>query len=330
MRAMAINGFGGPEVFEEIDMPDPMPGDGEVVITVHATSVNPVDYKIRDGRAERLCPAFPAILHADCAGTIAAVGAGIAGFATGDKVYAFATGIGGKPGALAERMAADARMVAHMPASLSFEEAAAIPLVMVTAWFCLVDMIDLAAGQSVLVQGGTGGVGHVAVQLAKARGAKVCATCGSDDKCRLAEDLGADAAYNYATTSPEDWAAAATGGAGFDYVFNTPGEPSIDSSVIAAKDFGTILDILGHFPTQPGFQAKWLTFKSVFAGRPIVSGDRADEVGEILTATAKMVADGKFRPLLDDRRFTFESIGDAHNTAEHGRPTGKVVVTNPW
>ena len=330
MRAMAINGFGGPEVFEQIEVPDPTPGESEVVIGVRATSVNPVDYKIRDGRAARLCPSFPAILHADCAGVIEAVGAGVTSFAQGDKVYSFATGIGGKPGALAERMAADSRMVAHMPVSLSFEEAAAIPLVMVTAWFCLIDMIELAAGQTVLVQGGTGGVGHVAVQLAKSRGAKVYATCGNDDKCRLAESLGADAAYNYATSSPEDWAAAATGGKGFDYVFNTPGEPSIDASVLAARDFGTILDILGHFPTQPGFQAKWLTFKSVFAGRPIVSGDRADEVGEILAATAKMVADGALRPLLDDRRFTFETIGEAHDTAEHGRPTGKVVVTNAW
>ena len=105
---------------------------------------------------------------------------------------------------------------------------------------------------------------------------------------------------------------------------------SIDASVLAARDFGTILDILGHFPTQPGFQAKWLTFKSVFAGRPIVSGDRADEVGEILRASAQMVADAKLRPLIDERRFTFDTIAEAHHTAEHGKPTGKVVVTNPW
>lgn len=330
MRAMAINSFGGPEVFEEIDVADPKPADGEVVIGVRASSVNPVDYKTRDGRAARLCPSFPAILHADCAGVVESVGPGVTGFAPGDKVYSFATGIGGKPGALAEHMAADARMVAPMPASLSFDEAAAIPLVMVTAWFCLVDMIDLAAGDTVLVQGGTGGVGHVAVQLAKARGARVFATCGSDEKCRLAEELGAEKAYNYATSSPSDWVADATGGAGFDYVYNTPGDPSIDASVLAARDFGTILDILGHFPNEPGFQGKWLTFKSVFAGRPIVSGDRADEVGMILRATADMVSAGQFRPLIDDRRFTFETIGDAHQTAEHGSPTGKVVVTNPW
>ncbi len=133
-----------------------------------------------------------------------------------------------------------------------------------------------------------------------------------------------------AASAPAEWGADATNGAGFDYVYNTPGEPSIDASVLAVKDFGTILDILGHFPTQPGFQAKWLTFKSVFAGRPIVSGDRAEEVGEILTATADMVAGGDFRPLVDERQFTFDSIGDAHQTAEHGSPTGKVVVTNSW
>jgi NADPH2:quinone reductase len=113
-------------------------------------------------------------------------------------------------------------------------------------------------------------------------------------------------------------------------VLNTPGLPSVDSSVQAVKDFGTILDILGHFPTQPGFQAKGLTFKSVFAERPIMTGDRASEVGEILTTAAELVEGGTLRPLLDDRRFTFATIGEAHRTAEHGRPTGKVVVTNPW
>lgn len=329
MRAMQISEFGGPEVFQQVEVPDPAAGDGEVVIGVRASSVNPVDYKIRDGRAARLWPALPAILHADCAGVVESVGAGVTDFSVGDEVYSFATGLGGKPGALAERMAADARMVAPKPASLSFEEAAALPLVTMTVWYCLVDMIDIRPGDTVLVQGGTGGVGHVAVQIAKWRGGHVYATCGSAEKCEIAESLGARKAYDYSGTTPQDWVEDATDGAGFDVVFNTPGAASIDASVLATRDFGTILDILGDFPVERGFQAKWLTFKSVFAGRPIVSGDNPEQVGAVLRTASELVAEGKLRPLLDDRRFTFDTVADAHRAAE-GSPTGKVVLTNSW
>ncbi len=328
MRAIGINGFGGPDVFQELAMPKPDPVAGEVVIDVRASSVNPVDYKIRDGRAARLCPNLPAVLHADCAGVVHAVGAGVSRFREGDEVYAFANGIGGRPGALAEFMAADARMVAAKPPSLTFEEAAALPLVTVTVWFCYFDRHDLQPGETVLVQGGTGGVGHVAVQLAAWRGAQVHATCGSAEKCRIAESLGAIRAFDYGAASAADMRAATEGGQGFDTVFNTPGAPSVDSSVELARDFGTILDILGHFPTRPGFQGKWLAFKSVFAGRPMVSGDRVEAVGEILEKAAELVAEGSLRPLVDARRFGFTEVGAAHEYAEHGRPTGKVVLTN--
>ena len=330
MRAMAISAFGGPDVFHEIEVARPEPGSGEVLIRVAASSVNPVDYKIRDGRAAGLCPNFPAILHADCAGTVEAVGDDVDGFVPGDEIYCFATGIGGKPGALAEFMAADARMVAHKPASLSFEAAAALPLVTITAWFCLFDRVLLKPGDTLLVQGGTGGVGHIAVQLAASHGAKVYATAGNPEKCRLAAELGATKAYDYTTTAVADYVADATGGEGFDYVFNTPGQPSVDASVLAARDLGTIIDILGHFPEQPGFQGKWLGFVSVFAGRPLVSDDRVDDVGRILREAAALVAAGKLKPLIDPSQFGFSEVGAAHDHAEHGKPTGKVVLTADW
>lgn len=328
MKAMAITKFSGPDAFELIEAPDPEPGPGEVVIAVRASSVNPVDYKIRWGYARRLCPRFPAILNSDCAGTISAVGPGVEGFAEGDEVYAFAGGMGGKPGALAEYMAADARMVAPKPASLSFEEAAVLPLVTVTAWFCYFDRGDLKSGESVLVQGGTGGVGHVAVQLARWKGAKVYAACGSEKKCRIAESLGAERAFDYTKTSPEEMFAAAPGGKGFDWVFNTPGVFAIDASVTAAREFGTILDILGHFPKERGFQDKWLSFMSVFAGRPMMSGDRIADVGEILRKAAELVGAGALRPLLDESRFGFSEVGFAQGYAEHFEPTGKVSLAN--
>ena len=308
-------------------MPDPSAGQGQVLIEVHATSINPVDYKVRDGRARFLAPSLPAILHPDCAGTVKAVGPGVTDFAIGDRVYAFASGLAGKPGALADLMVADARMVAKVPDQLNLEHAAALPLVTVTSWYCLVDRANIGTDQSVLIEGGTGGVGHVALQLAKSRGAEVFAVCGSDEKCQIAEQLGAKRAFNYNGTTPAEIVAASPGGRGFDVVFNTPGTPSIDRAVAVAAFGGTILDILGDFPQQPGFQAKWLTFASVFAGRSIVADVDQSGVGEILRAAARLIEQGQLRALVDPHRFTFSEIGKAHEFAEHGRPTGKVVVT---
>lgn len=330
MRAMIIRGYGGPEVFEQVDLPRPEPGAGEVLIRVRASSVNPVDYKIRNGRGAFLIPELPAILHGDCAGTVEAVGEGVSNFTPGDAVYSFSTGMAGKPGALAEYMVAPAHMIAKKPANLSFEEAAALPLVAVTCWHCLVDQADISPGHSLLVQGGTGGVGHVAVQLAKARGARVFATCGSPEKARLAESLGAEKAFDYRSETPEAMAEAAPGGQGYDFVFNTPGTPSINQSVIAARIEGTILDILGNFPTERGFQMKWLTFRSVFAARHILTGKDGAHIAHILREITRLAEEGKMRPLIDQRQFAFPQAGEAHQVAEHGSPTGKVVLTAEW
>ena len=330
MRAIALNEFGGPEVLKEIEVPKPTATEGQVVIEVRASSVNPVDYKIRDGRGAFLCPDFPAILHADCAGIVAEVGPGVTGFEAGDEVYAFSSGLMGKPGALAEFMAADARMMAPKPKPLSFEEAAALPLVTATAWYSLIDCFDIGAKHTILVQGGTGGVGHVAVQLAKSRGAKVFATCGSDEKCEIAKSLGADDAFNYRTMKVKDYVDQATGGAGFDVVYNTPGASAIDQSVAAAGFRGTILDILGDFPVEPGFAMKWLNFSSIFAGRSLIADVDQEHVGEILRETAKLVEAGQLRPLIHEQRFTFAQAGEAHRVAEHDRPTGKVFLTAVW
>ena len=327
MKALAINGFGGPEVFEEIETPRPRPAQGQVLIEVHASSVNPVDYKIRDGRASFLCPRFPAVLHPDCAGVVQETGPGVSGLESGDQVYAFASGIGGKQGALADFMLADERMVARKPERLSMMEAAALPLVTVTAWYCLVDKASVGPGTSVFVQGGTGGVGHVAVQLAKARGARVFASCGDEEKRRLAEELGAEQAFNYRTETVEEIVAASPEGRGYDVVFNTPGAASIDHSVSIAAFGGVILDILGDFPMKPGFQMKWLSFVSVFAGRSILMDVDQAHVGHILRAVAELVDQGRMRPLIEPKSFTFDQVGEAHKHAEHNRPTGKVVLS---
>lgn len=208
-------------------------------------------------------------------------------------------------------------------------EAAALPLVTVTAWYCLVEQAEVGPGMSVFVEEGTGGVGHVAIQTAKSHGARVFAACCKEEKCRIAKDLGAERAFNYREASSEEMVAASPGGRGFEVVFNTPGTASIDQSVLIAAFDGTILDILGHFPTAPGFQMKWLKLVSVFAGHSILMDVNQDSVGRILKAATDLVEKVKLRPVVDPKRSSLSDVGKAHAYAEHEHLTGKIVLSNP-
>jgi NADPH2:quinone reductase len=154
----------------------PVAGAGEVLVQIHASGVNPLDTKIRAGAAPHARHTLPGILGIDMAGVVQEVGAGVTRFRRGDEVYGMTGGVGGVQGSLAEYAAVDAALLAPKPANLSMREAAAMPLVVITAWEGLVDRAGVAAGQSVLIQGGAGGVGHVAVQIARAVGAQVFAT----------------------------------------------------------------------------------------------------------------------------------------------------------
>jgi NADPH2:quinone reductase len=194
MKAVAVNNFGPPQVFQVMELPEPELKPGHVLIKVAASSVNPIDFKIRSGAVKGLAPDFPAILHGDVAGIVAAVGAGVTAFKPGDEVYGCAGGVKGLGGALADYMLADADLVALKPASLSMAEAAALPLVAITAWLGLFDRARLEAGQTILVHAATGGVGHIALQLAKQAGAKVFTTGSSEEKLRIGQELGADVA----------------------------------------------------------------------------------------------------------------------------------------
>lgn len=181
-------------------MPRPEVRAGYVLIRVAASSVNPHDCNVRKGAApSTIVPAFPAILHGDVAGIIEDVGEGVTAFHRGDEVYACAGGVKGTSGVLADYMLADADLVALKPKSLSMVQAAALPLAALTTWEGLVDRAQVHAGQTVLVHGATGGVGHLAIQLAKARGAHVFATASTAEKARIARALGVDAAIEYRT-----------------------------------------------------------------------------------------------------------------------------------
>ena len=201
MKAVCIRSFGGPEVLELADVEKPQPGNDEVLIRVRAASVNPVDYKIRSGtypvvKQDQL----PKVLGRDVAGEIERTGREVRNFKEGDTVYAM---LDGGPGGYAEYVTLRADLVAPKPGQLDYRAAAAVPLAGLTAWQGLFDHGHLQPGQRVLIHGGAGGVGHLAVQFAKARGATVVTTVGADD-VEFAKHLGADQVVDYKHERFED------------------------------------------------------------------------------------------------------------------------------
>jgi NADPH:quinone reductase len=331
MKAFAIEQFGSPNAFTKIDLPIPEVFPDHVLIRVAATSINPVDYKIRQGVVADIAPGFPAILHGDVAGTIAAVGAMVAQFSIGDEVYACAGGVKGSGGALAEYMLADARLVAHKPKSITMAEAAALPLVSITAWEGLIDRAKVQPGQKVLVYGATGGVGHIGVQLAKWAGATVYALVSSDEKAAIIQRLGADITINYRQQPVEEFVAEHTDGHGFDVVFDTVGNDNLQKAFKAAKLNGTVVSIVSLSQQDLTLlHAKGLTLHLVFMLIPMLFGvDRAHH-GEILSKLAQIVDEGKVHPLLDSKTFDMTEIASAHRHAESGQVIGKVVLTQSF
>jgi NADPH:quinone reductase len=240
MRAQVLKAFGGPENFQLTEIPKPEVRPGMVLIRLAATSVNAVDLKIRGGLP--IGPELPAVLGADVAGTIEAVGSGVIDFVPGDEVYGCAGGVKGHGGALAEYMLADARLIAPKPARLSMREAAALPLVAITAWDGF-ERSQLSAADHVLVHGGVGGVGHFAVQLAKATGARVATTVSSREAAEMARSLGADETINYREEKVEAYVDRLTAGRGFDVVFDTVGGDNLKASFTAAAATGRVIAI---------------------------------------------------------------------------------------
>lgn len=223
MKSQIIQSFGEPSVFQYKEISKPELKPGHVLIQVKATSVNPIDTKVRAGAVPAVAPEFPAVLHGDVSGLVSAVGEGVTEFKIGDEVFGCAGGFRGTGGALAEFMLADADLLAHKPKNLTMEEAAALPLVSITAWEALFNRARLIPGQNILIHGATGGVGHIAIQLAKWGGATVYTTASSQEKLEIGTRLGADITINYREESVHDYVQKYTNGKGFDVVFDTVG-----------------------------------------------------------------------------------------------------------
>jgi NADPH2:quinone reductase len=328
MNAQVINKFGDYSVFETSNLPKPEVKPGYVLIRVLATSVNPIDCKIRAGNVPAITATFPAVLHGDVAGVIEAVGENVTEFKVGDEVYGCAGGLKNEDGALAEFMLADAKLIAIKPKSLSMAETAALPLVSITAWEALFEKIKISAGQKILVHAGTGGVGHIAIQLAKWAGADVYATVSSSDKADIAKSLGATDTINYHKETVADYVKRLTDGKGFDIVFDTVGGENIDKSIEAIKLYGQVITIqtANANPNLGALQLKSGTLHVVFMLLPLIYNIQRERHGEILKQITHLVDKEILKPLLDPKQFSFENVGDAHALLESGKAMGKVVV----
>lgn len=327
MRAMTISEFGATDVFQLTTLPLPQVKPGHVLIKVMATSVNPLDYKLRQGLLPTLITEFPMVLHGDVAGVITEVAGDVKDFVVGDEVYGCVGGLLGLSGALAEYVLADTALIARKPKKLDFAKAAALPLVALTAWEGLVTYAKLQAKQSILIHGGTGGVGHIAIQLAKWLGAEVYTTVSSPEKAALCQKLVAAQVINYKTNTTQDYVKQYTNGKGFDVVFDTIGGDNFDNSVQATAQFGQMISVFafGSYDLVPA-HIKGLTLHLLMQPLPLITGMNRAHYGNILKEISHLVDQDILRPLIDDKVFNIEDVALAHQHLESGKAVGKVVL----
>ncbi|WAI81792.1 MULTISPECIES: zinc-dependent alcohol dehydrogenase family protein [Achromobacter] len=252
MKAVVLNSFGGPEAFKLREVPKPVPQAGQVLVRVHATSINPLDYQVRRGDYPDLVP-LPAITGHDVSGVVEAVGPGVTAFAPGDEVW-YTPQIFDGPGSYAEYHVAAESIIGKKPPSLSHLEAASLTLVGGTAWEALVVRAGLRVGESILIHGGAGGVGHVAIQLAKAIGAKVYTTA-REANFEFARRMGADVVIDYAKEDYVDTVMRETGGRGVDVVFDTIGGDTLSRSADVLAQLGRVVSIVDIAQPQNLLQA---------------------------------------------------------------------------
>ncbi len=324
---MIVNTFGNSDVFELADIPKPQVKPGHVLVKIMATSVNTVDTMIRQMGADLpLSPATPALLGMDFAGVIEEVGDDVTEYKIGDEVYGCAGGLADLPGTLAQYIVADINLLALKPKNISMREAAALPLVAITAYEGL-QRAGIKSGQNVLVHGGSGGVGHIALQLARYFGANVFSTGGGEPQLALIEQLGATP-INYRTESVENYVKQHTDGAGFDIVFDSVGGTNMTNSFDAAALNGhvaTTVSMVELDLTTAHF--KGLSLHVVFMLIPMLHNFRRHEHAEILKALTTIVEAGGLTPILDDHEFDLTEIGKAHDRLASGQAMGKIVVS---
>ena len=301
MKAIRYDAFGPPSVLHYADAPRPAPAAGEVLVKVEAAGVNPIDWKLRKGGRGGAAPAAAVTPGFDVAGTVAAVGSGVKGFAKGDRVFALLD----KPGGYAEFAAVPVSRVAKTPKNVDSIHAAAIPTAAVTAWRALFDEGGLKRGQTVLIHGGAGGVGHFAVQLAKHAGARVIATASAENQ-EFLKSIGADVTVDYKTQRFEDFAK------DVDLVLDTVGGETLARSYGLVREGGTIVTIVTRLDDAQMKQ---------HGLRMPAEGSGSNHLDEI----AKLVGDGAVKVEISNT-FPLADAAKAHEQSETKHARGKIVL----
>jgi len=327
MKAMLLEKFGADYSFVQREIEKPVPMPGQVLIKVAGSSFNPIDNKIATlGDQLGFAPQAPAILGMDVSGVVEEVGGGMSRFEPGDRVFGCAGGLGRLPGALAEYMVADERLIAAAPRNMELADAAALPLVSITAWMGIFGKARVEPGETLLVHGGAGGVGHMAVQVGKYAGAEVYATVSDDTKAMVVESLGA-IPINYKETSVSQYVGDYTYGDGFDVVFDTIGGDNLDQSFRAAIIDGDVVSTVTRSTHDLSIMhSKSLSLHVVFTLLPLITGEGRSVFGTILSQVASLVDKDKLAVLLDEKRFDYTDIAEAHRYWESGNALGKIVI----
>ncbi len=329
MHSVLMTKVGLPEVLEyqQIETPE-IKTTSELLIRIQAAGVNPIDTKLRQG----LYPMdnLPAVLGCDGSGIVEAVGTGASKFKVGDEVYFFHGGIGPIQGNYAEFRTIEERFLARKPENLSFTEAAAAPLALITAWEALYDRAQIKAGQSVFINAGAGGVGHLAIQLAKIAGANVCTTASSEKKADFVRSLGADMVINYReqdfVEAIMDW----TDGKGADVVMDNVGSEWIEKSFSAVAHYGHFVTLL-----QPDKETDWTVARQRNIGihleimlSPLLFDlqDAQNHQTFILEECARYFDEGKLKIHIS-KSMPLAEAATAHAAIETGTTTGKIVLT---
>ncbi len=331
MKAVVMSTPGTPDVLTLEDVSDPqLTTPTEILIKLKAAGINPIDTKIRQ-RGTFYQDQMPAILGCDGAGIVEAIGSQVTEFKRGDEVYFCSGGLGkSQTGNYAQWAVVESHLVAHKPQSITFAEAAAAPLVLITAWESLYDRGRLEEGDTVLIHGGTGGVGHIAIQLAKLGGARGCTTVGTPDKARLARQLGADETILYKQTDFVQGVLNWTEGQGVDLAFDTVGKQTFFDTCGAVKVYGDLVTILQPDPsigTLKVARDRNLRISLELMLTPALKGlvKAQKHQTQILQQCATLIDEGKLKIHLS-QTFPLAEAATAHELLEKGAITGKVAL----
>lgn len=331
MKAVMLTGAGGTDMLKLMDVPDPVLEDPQdVLVRLHAAGLNPVDYKLR--RAGGFYPnRLPLILGCDGAGVVEAIGEAVTRFKVGDEVFFFNGGMGGDDqGNYAELTVIHQDYLAAKPTSLSMVEAASVPLVWLTAWEALFDRYSLQAGDTILIHGGAGGVGYIAVQIAKSAAAAVFTTISSAEKADFARSIGADHCINYKKKNFVDSVLELTNGEGVDVVFDVVGGQLFADSFPATKIFGHVvtLDEINFTKAEAGtakLRNLSLSYELMLTPMHFKMHDARVRQTGMLEEAARLIDAGQIKVFVNNV-FALDEIDQAHAVVEGGHSTGKTVI----